>query len=208
MDHLLEGRWRDHSKFCQICGKESRGTTGLMQITLCNPKPCCWNSCINKKKQKKSPSCREMKTVMFYSVYLNVPWIAVLSCVEFNLRGDIFLFKPPPPQKKTKNKNQQPKLPKISTSQTESGRSWLTGTTMPARVFRNTKLYQWKRMQLYPQTDLLPPLVSQCQEWQKAITPAWAKCFTSLETFSFRCFPHFWPVVLTAAPQEYPQLLR
>lgn len=104
-----------------------------------------------------------MKTVMFYSVYLNVPWIAVLSCVEFNLRGDIFLFKPPP-QKKTKNKNQQPKLPKISTSQTESGRSWLTGTTMPARVFRNTKLYQWKRMQLYPQTDLLPPLVSQCQE--------------------------------------------
>lgn len=143
MDHLLEGRWRDHSKFCQICGKESRGTTGLMQITLCNPKPCCWNSCINKKKQK-SPSCREMKTVMFYSVYLNVPWIAVLSCVEFNLRGDIFLFKPPPQKRqKTKNKNQQPKLPKISTSQTESGRSWLTGTTMPARVFRNTKLYQW-----------------------------------------------------------------
>lgn len=58
-----------------------------------------------------------MKTVMFYSVYLNVPWIAVLSCVEFNLRGDIFLFNPP--KKKTKNKKQQPKLPKISTSQTE-----------------------------------------------------------------------------------------
>lgn len=49
-----------------------------------------------------------MKTVMFYSVYLNVPWIAVLSCVEFNLRGDIFLFKPPPKKdkkQKTKTNN-------------------------------------------------------------------------------------------------------
>lgn len=68
---------------------------------------------LHKQKKKISILQGNEDTVMFYSVYLNVPWIAVLSCVEFNLRGDIFLFNPP--QKKTK----QPKLPKISTIQAE-----------------------------------------------------------------------------------------
>lgn len=78
------------------------------------------------KQKKKIPSCREMKTVMLYSVYLNVPWIAVLSCVGFNQRGDMFLF--------TKN----PTSKNRDCSDIKSGRSCLTGTTIPSRVCKNT----------------------------------------------------------------------
>lgn len=94
-------------------------------------------------------------------------------------------------------------------SDIKSGRSCLHWNNYPFKSMqKHYKLYQWKRMQRFTRpflmsppigkrtwitslmrTDLLPPLASQCQEWQKAITPAWAKCFTALETFSFRRFP-------------------